>query len=478
MRRRARPALLALAGLLAPLSGVGSEGSLSLSLREALLLAMEHSSSLKVERLNPEIRRTFELAEQAASDPRLEVSAAQTWNPETRGPVPASGAAAGLSLSLPTGTSLSGSASASWQDPQAVSLDAALTQSLLQGGGTAVNLARLRQARLDTFASRFGLQGFAASLAAQVESAYWDLYLAQRQQAIYRESLALAERQAAETEVRIRVGKLAEIELAAAKAEVASRRDALATSEMQGETARQNLLLLINPPGSGWDTRVELTDQPAPPQGPLDEVRAHVELGQRLRPDLNQARLEVQRGDLELIVTRNGLLPKLDLVLQIGKLGTTSSLSGNPELSAGFSLEYIPGDRTARALNRRARLESRQAQEALGNLERLAESQIRSAYLAAQHTAKRVGTTATLRVLQEEKLRAETEKFRVGSSTSYLVAQAQRDLLASQLAEAQSAVDYLSAVLNLYLLEGSLLDRRGLSVAEAATMPSSSLPIR
>jgi outer membrane protein len=278
--------------------------------------------------------------------------------------------------------------------------------------------------------------------------------------------------------VRIRVGKLAEIELAAAKAEVASRRDALATSEMQGETARQNLLLLINPPGSGWDTRVELTDQPAPPQGPLDEVRAHVELGQRLRPDLNQARLEVQRGDLELIVTRNGLLPKLDLVLQIGKLGTTSSLSGNPELSAGFSLEYIPGDRTARALNRRARLESRQAQEALGNLERLAESQIRSAYLAAQHTAKRVGTTATLRVLQEEKLRAETEKFRVGSSTSYLVAQAQRDLLASQLAEAQSAVDYLSAVLNLYLLEGSLLDRRGLSVAEAATMPSSSLPIR
>jgi outer membrane protein TolC len=306
-----------------------------------------------------------------------------------------------------------------------------------------------------------------------VESAYWNLYLAGRQQAIYRESLALAERQVAETEVRIRVGKLAEIELAAARAEVASRQDALATSEVQSETARQNLLLLINPPGFGWDTRVELTEQPAPPQGPLDAVQAHVELGLRLRPDMNQARLQVQRGELELIVTRNGLLPKLDLVFQIGKLGTMSSFSGNPELAAGLSLEYTPGDRAARALDQRARLESRQTQEALRNLERLAESQIRSAYLEAQYAANRVGTTATLRVLQEEKLRAETEKFRVGSSTSYLVAQAQRDLLASQLAEAQAAVDYLSAVLNLYLLEGSLLERRGLSVAEAAGTPAS-----
>jgi outer membrane protein TolC len=469
MRRHARLALLALAGLLVPPFSASSEGSLNLSLREALLLAMEHSTSLKVERLKPEIFRTFELAEQAASDPRLELSAAQTWNQQTGPPVQDTGVATDLSLSLPTGTSLSGSASVSWQGSQAVSLDVALTQSLLQGAGTSVNLARLRQARLDTFASRYELQGFAASLASQVESAYWNLYLAERQQAIYRESLALAERQVAETEVRIRVGKLAEIELAAAKAEVASRQDALRTSEKLIETTRLGLLLLINPPGSGWETRVELADQPAPPQGLLDEVQAHVELGLRLRPDLNQTRLQIQRGELELIYTRNGLLPKLDLVFQIGKVGTTSSFSGNPELAAGLSLEYTPGDRAARALDQRARLESRQVQEALGHLERLAESQIRSAYLEARYAADRVGTTATLKVLQEEKLRAETEKFRVGSSTSYLVAQAQRDLLASQLAEAQAAVDYLLAVMNLYLLEGSLLERRGLTVAEAAT---------
>jgi outer membrane protein len=457
-----------LAGLLAAPAGAFSEGSLSLSLRDALLLALEHSGSLKVERLNPEIRRTYELAEQGASDPRLEASVAQTWNPEAGGPVGGSGVDAGLSLSLATGTSVSGSVSASWEEPEPVSLDVLVTQSILRGAGTAVNLARLRQARLDTFASRFELQGFAASLAAQVESVYWNLYLAERQQEIYRESLALAERQVAETEVRIRVGRIAEIEMAAAKAEVASRRDALATSGKRIETTRQSLLLLINPPGSGWDTRIRLTDQPAPPEGPLDDVQAHVELGLRLRPDLNQARLQIQRGELELTSTRNGLLPKLDLFLQLGKAGTTSSFSGSPELSAGFSLDYTPGDRASRAREQRARLGQRQSEEALRNLERLAESQIRSAYLEAQYAADRVGTTATLRILQEEKLRAETEKFRVGSSTSYLVAQAQRDLLSSQLAEAQAAVDYLSAALNLYLLEGSLLERWGLSLAEAA----------
>jgi outer membrane protein TolC len=42
------------------------------------------------------------------------------------------------------------------------------------------------------------------------------------------------------------------------------------------------------------------------------------------------------------------------------------------------------------------------------------------------------------------------------------VAQAQRDLLASQLSEAQAAVGYLLAVVTLYRLEGTLLERSGI----------------
>ena len=44
------------------------------------------------------------------------------------------------------------------------------------------------------------------------------------------------------------------------------------------------------------------------------------------------------------------------------------------------------------------------------------------------------------------------------------MAQAQRDLLASQIAEVQAVVNQLSALTALYRLDGSLLERRGIAV--------------
>ena len=68
----------------------------------------------------------------------------------------------------------------------------------------------------------------------------------------------------------------------------------------------------------------------------------------------------------------------------------------------------------------------------------------------------------TLHKVQEEKLRIETEKFRVGRSTNLLVAQAQRDLLLNRINEVNTIVDYLKALTSFYRLEGSLLERRGI----------------
>ncbi|MCG8508031.1 MAG: TolC family protein [Rhodospirillales bacterium] len=55
----------------------------------------------------------------------------------------------------------------------------------------------------------------------------------------------------------------------------------------------------------------------------------------------------------------------------------------------------------------------------------------------------------------------EVERFDVGSSTALLVAQAQRDLLASQIAEVEAIGNYRIALVELSLAEGSLLEWRG-----------------
>jgi outer membrane protein TolC len=72
-------------------------------------------------------------------------------------------------------------------------------------------------------------------------------------------------------------------------------------------------------------------------------------------------------------------------------------------------------------------------------------------------------TPPATRRLQEEKLRVETEKFRLGKSTSLLVGQAQRDLLVSQIEELQTVISHLKSFVDLYRLEGSLLERRGIA---------------
>jgi outer membrane protein TolC len=445
----------------------------ALALREAVLLALENNPSLKAQRLVPEIRRTTVEEELGLLDPQLTAGASHTWPeaPLTSG-AGAGGAEAGLALSLATGTSVSATLSAGW-DPVSAGYDVEVTQSLLAGGRLAANLARVRQARLDVLASEHELRGFTESLVAGVQQAYWEHYLALRQREIFRESLALAERQLGEAGIRARVGQIAPIELAAPRAEVVSRREALREGEKRVETSRLNLLLLLHLPGAGLEAPLRLADSPTPPSGPLDELSRHLALASSRRPELLQARLELERGQLEMTRTRYGLLPRLDAFISFGGTGadTFSAAARDSSLSAGLNLELALGNRAAKAQAERARLSRAQAEESLRALERTVEADVRTAWLEAGFAAERVSSSAELRGLQEQALAAETEKFRAGTSTTYLVAQAQRDLLASQLAEAQAAVGYLLALTTLYRLEGTLLERSGVSVEAQKEAP-------
>ena len=122
---------------------------------------------------------------------------------------------------------------------------------------------------------------------------------------------------------------------------------------------------------------------------------------------------------------------------------------------------------------RRAVLGRDQAAEAVENLTQLAQVDVRTAYVEAVRSKEQMAATAATRRLQEEKLRAETEKFRVGKSTSLLVAQAQRDLLQSQTSEVEAVVSHLKALVEVYRQDGSLLLRRGIAApgAEPAEAP-------
>jgi outer membrane protein len=463
-------------------------GPLRVAVSDAILLALENNRAFIVDRYNAPITRTAEQQQLAAFDPDLTgtLSFQRAYDKNvTPAPAQTEIAQLGLTQFLPTGTLLAlnaGETIMKWpvtpNANYATRLGLSATQSLLRGYGLDVNLASLRQARLDTRSSEYELRGFAESLVAQTEEAYWDCALARQQIQITQKSLDLANDQLRETLDRIQLGKVAPTEKVAAQAEVALREEDLINARSAYDASRLTLLRLLSPSGKTFERELVLLDQPAAALEPVENLSDHIEAAERMRPDLNQARLLVERDELDIVKTKNGLLPQLNLFINLGRTGYSSSFAGSvSNLNAGdynalvgLNFEYPPANRAAKAADARARMTRDQAEQALGNLAQLVEEDVRSAFIEILRTRAQVTATEASRALQEEKVRVESEKFRIGKSTSLLVGEAQRDLLAAQIAYVQAVAGYRKALVELYRLEGTLLQRRGLA-APGATPP-------
>jgi outer membrane protein TolC len=465
-----------------------SSGPLRITTTEAILLSLENNLSLVVERLNPSIKKTFEDTERAVFDPetnamisggridgeRLARSGSETENFTTD----TADGIISLKQFFPTGTTVSLEGSTRMDDSSLyrdafywTRLGMSVNQAILRGYGRDVNLASLRQARLDTRMSEYELRGFTQALVAQVEQTYWDYALARRQVEIFEESLKVARQQLNETNELIAVGRLAKSELPAVQAEVAAQEQGLINAQADKESFRLQLLRLLNPPGPDlWGREVDLIYQSTLPEIKLDEVESYVEASMLMRPLLNEARLQILRNDLEVVKTKNGLLPVLDLFITLGKSGYANSFGSsvgnmdgdNYDALVGIRFQYPIYRREAKSRHQRALLTRDQAEKALGNLSQLVEVDVRTAHIEVKRAKQQIAASTATRMFDEEKLRVETEKLRVGKSTSFLVAQAQRDLLISRIAEVQALANYIKALINLYQQDGSLLERRGI----------------
>ncbi len=470
-----------------PYQQLKTSDTLKIDLQEAILTALEHNPSLSIQRLTPKISRTVVKEQGAVYDPTISASVNKTKTKQQRflgaRPEPfelitdRSQYDAGLSQNLPTGTSISANVAMStalsniYTDQYSGNVGITITQSLLQGFGLAANLASLRRARLDYEISRSALRRVAEETIASVEKAYWDVYLTREEIDIQQRSLELANKQLKESQERVAVGKLPELELAAVYAEVATRKEALIDAQSRYEQARLRLLYLLNPSQKpSWSTVPWPTDRPFFPTDTLDALEIHEQLAMKYRPDLEQARLSLKKGEVEIARTRNGLLPRLDFFITFGRTTYSKTFreaipdvqSPFYEINGGLSFSFPLTDRKAIAQYARARYSQEQLDLALHNMEQLVQWDVRAAYIEVLRSREQISATRVARELQSKKLDAELEKFRVGKSTNFLVLQAQRDYTASQLNEARAMVAYLNALVNLYLMEGTLLERRGI----------------
>lgn len=378
---------------------------------------------------------------------------------------------------LPTGTQVFLTGAATWTDTNFTdeeylgSWSAGVNQALLRGAGPAVNLALLRQARNRAAQSRYALRDDILETVREVEQAYWDLVLARELIRIREFGVQLANEQLEVNRNLVEVGRAVEGVVMSAAAEVATRRADLVDAQAAQRAQVLNLVRLLNPETEEPDN---VTFEPAdPPEVTRVDVFPDVsrELALMYRPELAQARLELANQDLEVIRTKNGLLPRLDAFASYGRTSLGEDWSGARRFlddddfdnyQYGIEFEVPILNRAERARYTRAKLSRAQAETSIRNLELLIATQVHQAAVDVERWWQRIGATWEAVQARREELRVIQDRYSVGLATNLDVLEVQRFLIAAQVEEVTARVRYIQALMNLYRAEGTLLERRGI----------------
>jgi outer membrane protein TolC len=197
-------------------------------------------------------------------------------------------------------------------------------------------------------------------------------------------------------------------------------------------------------------------------------------LGQR--PDLLQAKLDIERQGVTLKYNYNQLFPELDLVGSYGHNASGSSLrefsdafytiaqGSRPTYSYGAQLTYSIPNTAARATYRKSKLTMEQLVLTLKKIEQTIMVQIDNDIKQAESSFQQVAATRAAREYAAAALDAEQKKLESGKSTTYTVLQMQRDLTSARGTEIQALDTYNKALAQLSLDEGTTLERLHIQV--------------
>lgn len=317
------------------------------------------------------------------------------------------------------------------------------------------------------------LSGTIASTARAVRNAYWNLAFAIASLGVQQQSLELARESLRNTRARVEIGITPPIDIVEAEAEVAAREEAVILAEAQIETAQDTLRALVFDPAAPdfWTVRVEPAELPAFQPMAVD-TDAAVRRALDRRTDLRQARKSLEASDVTIRYLRNQTLPDVSATLTYNATGlggtqftrdTSQGFFGPvigqqqrsfarvlgdllgadfPSWTAAISLSYPIGGTAQDATLARARLQHVQTQTEIRNQELQVATEVRQSARQVLTNQQRVQTTRVARELAERRLDAEQRKFAAGTSTSFLVFQAQRDLSLARNNELRAVLDY------------------------------------
>jgi outer membrane protein TolC len=294
---------------------------------------------------------------------------------------------------------------------------------------------------------------------------------------VQQRSLELAQDLARENKVRVDAGQNPPLDLLQAEAEVAQRRENLIRANTVAEDAEDALRRLIVDPddASFWSVRLEAVDEPVT-VGAMPDANAAVAKALNDRYDLARAGHELENARTTVSFLDNQRLPdvRLETSYRGNGLGGTQflrsggfpgSITGTrsrgfddalgqvftndyPTWSVGLTVNYPLGRSYEAASFARAEVERRQAAQRIASLRVQAAETVRRAARQVHSTKERIDAARASAGLAQERLISERRRFEVGLSTTFLVTQAQRDLVEAEVTVLQTVLEHQSAVVS------------------------------
>ena len=348
------------------------------------------------------------------------------------------------------------------------SLQVGLSQPLLRGFGTDVNMAQIRLARNNDRRSLQQLRQSLLNLCRDVEINYWQLVQA-RQRVVSAQWLVRVGVEVRDVLAKRRAFDTTQAQYADAVAKVEDRKSQVIRAQRDVTAAVDRMKVLLNDPSLpvGDETMIVPTDFMVD-QALVFSLRDAISTAVEQSPGITQALLGVDDASIRQVVADNGRLPNLNLNAQMQYNGLEQGYGDSwQELTeagfvndlVGLSFSQPIGNRAPEANYRRARLQRSQAVLAYRSAVQNAIFYVKDALRGVDAQYRLIEQTRAYRLAQAENLRALlVDEQTIATLTPEFLAlkfQRQQELASAQVQEIQSLVDYNGSIAQLWNAMGT-----------------------
>ena len=307
----------------------------------------------------------------------------------------------------------------------------------------------------------------------RAEQAYYDLIFDRENVLVQEKAVELAMRLVMENKKKVEVGAMAPLDEQQAESQAATSQAALIAARSTLAVQEATLKQLLTSQYSQW------SDVSLVPTEALDAPRQFFSLqdswskGLTTRPEIVQAKLDLEKAGIQLKFDYNQLFPQLDVFGGLGYNGSSREFSDAlydvqqtklPFYNYGGKITIPLANVTARNAYRSDKVLRDAVILSVKKMERDIMYAIDTDISQARSSYEQVGATRAAREYAAAALDAEQKKLDSGKSTTYTVLQMQRDLTTARGSEIQALDTYKKSLSQLSVDEGTTLERLHLNV--------------